>query len=493
MNITAGKDSGSLRKGPILFVMIIGVSLGALNQTIMTVAIPELMVDLAISASTAQWLTTGYLLVNGVLIPVTAYLMRRFTTRELFQTSMLLFLVGTVISAFAPNFHVLLFGRLIQAVGGGIIIPLLMNVVFALYPANKRGGAMGMISLPIIFAPAIGPTLAGYILENFPWKFMFYGMIPLAAIVIALGFVYLRNVSERDDVKLDILSVILSTAGFGAMLYGCSLAGTEGWSDLGVLVSLIVGTLGVILFAWIQLASESPLLDLRVFRYPIFSLMATINIAVTVVMYADMMLLPLYLQHARNFTAMEAGFLLLPGSLLMGFLMPVAGKLFDRYGAKWLSLTGITIIIATTISFVHLTSSTSYIYLMLLSTGRRVGMALLLTPIQTAGLNPLPPKLNPHGIAISNTVRQVAGAIGTSVLVTVMSNRTAAHLSEALGEGDENAITQQAMTEASIQGTNDAYFVVLACAIIALVLSCFIKHVDKASDERLHQSRGEGS
>jgi len=195
------------------------------------------------------------------------------------------------------------------------------------------------------------------------------------------------------------------------------------------------------------------------------------------------MLLPLYLQNARDFSAMETGLLLLPGTLLMGFLMPITGKLFDRYGAKWLCIIGIIIIIATTLSFVNLTSSTSYIFLMLLSTGRRIGMALIITPIQTAGLNQLPSKLYAHGIAISNTIRQVAGAVGTSLLVTIMVNRTTAHLSEAIAEDKVDTVTQNLMIEASIQGTNDAYFVVLVFALLALLLSFFIKRVHTATNE----------
>lgn len=172
--------------------MILGAFLATLNQTVMSVAVPELMHDFNISAATAQWLTTGYMLVNGVLIPITAYLMQRFTTRELFQASMFIFLAGTIVSVVATNFPVLLTGRMIQAAGAGIIMPLLTNVILTLFPPEKRGAAMGMVGLAIIFAPAIGPTLAGYILEHYSWETMFYGMIPLTVIVIICGFIYLK-------------------------------------------------------------------------------------------------------------------------------------------------------------------------------------------------------------------------------------------------------------------------------------------------------------
>ncbi|ASA23457.1 DHA2 family efflux MFS transporter permease subunit [Paenibacillus donghaensis] len=464
--------------------MIFGAFLATLNQTVMGVAMPELMNNFNITAATAQWLTTGYLLVNGVLIPITAYLMQRFTTRQLFQTSMFIFLAGTIVAAIAGSFPVLLSGRLIQATGAGIIMPLLINVILTLFPPQKRGAAMGMVGLAIIFAPAIGPTLAGYILEHYSWETMFYGIIPPTILVIVCGFIYLKNVSERSYPKLDVISVALSTIGFGALLYGFSRAGSVGWSSTVVLLSLGSGILSLGLFVWRQLASQNPLLDLRAFKYNMFSLTIVINIAVTIVMYADMILLPLYLQNARGYSAMESGLFLLPGSLVMGLLMPVTGKLFDRFGAKWLAIIGLLITISTTLSFINLTDSTSYSYLVFMSTGRQIGMAMFLMPIQTAGLNQLPAKLNAHGTAISNTVKQVAGAIGTSLLVTIMTNRTTTHFKDLMiTTGEKSSNQQHMMMEASIQGINDTYLVIVGIGIIALLLSLFIKKVGRAADK----------
>ncbi|MEN1987092.1 DHA2 family efflux MFS transporter permease subunit [Paenibacillus hubeiensis] len=472
--------------------MILGAFLATLNQTLMSVATPELMNDFGITAAVAQWLTTGYMLVNGVLIPITAYFMQRFSTRQLFQASMLIFLVGTIVSAIATNFGTLLTGRMIQAAGAGIIMPLLTHVILTLFPPEKRGAAMGMVGFAIIFAPAIGPTLAGYILENYAWETMFYGMIPLTLVVIVCGFIYLKNVSERIRTKLDTLSVLFSTIGFGALLYGFSQAGSLGWSSGEVLGFIAAGVVALALFTWRQLTSESPLLDLRAFKYNMFSLTTIISIAITMVMYADMMLLPLYLQNARGYTALESGLLLLPGALVMGFLMPVTGRLFDRFGAKWLSVIGMVIVIVTTLGFIDLTDSTSYTYLVLMSTGRRIGMALLLMPIQTAGLNQLPARLNAHGTAISNTIRQVAGAVGTSLLVSVMTNRAATHFKDMMADGTAQAANQQQMmTNSMIQGINDAYIVIIGISAVALVLSFFIKRTKPAQEEEAPARAGQ--
>lgn len=469
----------SIKKGPLLFIMILGAFIAVLNQTIMSVAIPELITDFNIAATTAQWLTTGYMLVNGVFIPVTAYLMQRFTTRELFLSAMAAFLAGSTISGIAPGFEVLLAGRLIQAAGAGIIMPLLMNVVLAVFPEEKRGGAMGLIGVAIIFAPAIGPAYAGYMLDHYEWRSLFYVIIPFAIIVIIMASLYLKNVTERTHPKLDISGIILSTLGFGSLLYGFSRAGATGWTSREVLLTIITGVISLVLFSISQLSKSSPLLELRTFKYNMFTLTTIINIVVTVVMYADMMLLPIYLQNMRHYSAFDAGILMLPGALIMGLMMPVAGRLFDRYGAKWLSVAGIAITVVTTISFTSLTDTTSYTYLVLMSTGRRFGMALFLMPITTAGLNQLPSALHAHGTAISNTVKQVAGAIGTALLVSVLTHQAQTHAIKLAAAGTISD-PAQLLQKASIAGMNDAYFIVIIFGLAGLALSFFIRKTTQA-------------
>lgn len=464
----------TIKKGPLLFIMILGAFIAILNQTIMSVAIPKLITDFNIATTTAQWLTTGYMLINGVFIPVTAYLMQRFTTRELFLTAMIAFLTGSIISGVAPGFEVLLIGRLIQAAGAGIIMPLLMNVVLDIFPEEKRGGAMGVIGVAIILAPAIGPAYAGYMLDHFMWRSLFYGIIPFAVLVIILAFFYLKNVGERAYPMLDIRGVILSTIGFGTLLYGFSRAGAIGWTNTEVLLTLAVGVVSLILFSTNQLKSDNPLLELKAFKYNMFTLTTLINVVVTVVMYADMMLLPTYLQNMRQYSAFETGMLMLPGALLMGLMMPIAGRLFDRFGAKWLSIIGIVITIVTTIGFTSLTDSTSYTYLLLLSTGRRIGMALFMMPITTAGLNQLPSSLHAHGTAISNTVKQVSGAIGTALLVTILTKQAQVHAVKLVAEGTISDKSQLVL-KSSIAGMNDAYFAVIIFGLIGLIMSFFIK------------------
>ena len=476
----------TIKKGPLLTIMVLGAFISILNQTIMSVALPELMHDLQVSASTGQWLTTGYMLVNGVMIPLTAYFMERFTTRQLFLSSMILFTVGTIVCAVAPGFGILLTGRMIQAAGAGIIMPLLMNVVFILFPVEKRGTAMGLIGFAIIVAPAVGPSLTGFVLEHAHWRILFYGMLPIALIITAISFFLLKNLTERSMPKLDVVSAIISTIGFGGLLYGVSVAGAKGWNSLEAWIMMVVGFVALIFFTRRQWHSDKPFLNLRVFQYPIFTLTSIINVFITIVMFADMILLPLYLQNTRGFTPLESGLLMLPGAVIMGIMSPITGWIFDKVGARWLSIIGLIIAIASTWEFMHLTNTTSYSFLVWMSTIRRFGIAMLMMPIVTAGLNQLPKHLISHGNAVSNTLRQVSGAIGTALLVTIMTTGATRYFID-LAAVNTAGLTKEALEiEAMIMGINDAYLAVICFAAVGLLLSFFIKRVVSSEEKSTH-------
>ncbi|WP_090633176.1 DHA2 family efflux MFS transporter permease subunit [Neobacillus massiliamazoniensis] len=474
------QPNAQAKKGILLFVLLLGSFLSILNQTILNVALPDLMKEFEVSASTIQWLSTGFMLVNGILVPVTAFLMKRFTTRQLFICSMFLLLVGTFINAIAPSFALLLTGRLIQAAGAGIIMPLLMMVVLVVFPEENRGTAMGMIGLAMIFAPAIGPTLAGFVIEYFSWRWLFIGMFPLVVIVIALAFKYLVNVSDTSKPKLDMIGIILSTVGFGGLLYGFSTAGDKGWGSAEVLTFLVGGVIFLILFIWRQLASNDPLLNLRVFMNKMFTMATLINSLVTMVMYADMILLPIYLQSSRGYTVLETGLLLLPGALLNAVMSPISGRLFDKFGAKPLALVGLIFNIAAIWGVTHLSETTSYSYLMIRTIILRIGMSLLTMPITTAGLNSLSKQLNAHGSAVTNTVRQVAGAIGTSLVVTIMTTSTKNHAETLIHSGNILSKTQL-IKESTILGINDAYFFTAILGILAFLVTIFMPKKNAAT------------
>ncbi len=470
--------SNKINKKVLLTVLILGCFLSTLNQTLLNVAFSKLMVVFSISAPTVQWLATGFMLVNGVLVPITAYLMKRFSTRQLFLSSMGFLLFGSIICAVAINFPLLLIGRMIQAIGAGIIMPLLMSVVMFIFPPEKRGSMMGFIGLAIIFAPAIAPTLAGFIIEYYSWRWLFIGIIPFTIIIIVLAMKYLMNVSETEKVKLDIVSVILSTIGFGFILYGFSSAGSRGWEDMVVLCTIILGIVAILTFCLKQSKSTEPLLDLSVFKNKLFTLTSIINIIVTMMMYADMVLLPIYLQNGRGFSAFEAGLLLLPGAIVNALMSPVTGKLYDRFGAKPLFIIGLIFIIPSMWVVTDLTETTPFVFLMIRTIFLRVGLSFITMPLNTASLNSLPRALVTHGTAVNNTLRQIAGAIGTAVVITIFTAQTTSH-AETLLKETPNTPVKVIKTLASVLGSSDSYYFMTILAIIALVLTLFVPSKSK--------------
>lgn len=473
----------SINKKILLTVLIFGCFLSTLNQTLLNVALSNLMDVFSVSATTVQWLATGFMLVNGVLIPITAYLMKRFSTRQLFISSMLFLLVGSIFCAAAPNFAILLIGRMIQAIGAGIIMPLLMSIVMFIFPPEKRGSMMGLIGLAIIFAPAIAPTLAGFIIDYYSWRWLFIGIIPFIVIVIVMAMKYLINVSETAKTKLDVLSVILSTIGFGLILYGFSNAGSHGWDDKVVISSILVGIMTTAIFCLRQMKSSDPLLNLSVFNNKLFTLTSIINIIVTMMMYADMILLPIYLQNGRGFTALDAGLLLLPGALVNAFMSPVTGKMYDRFGAKPLFMIGLIFVIPSMWVVTDLTETTAFSFLMIRTIFLRIGLSFITMPLNTAGLNALPKTLVTHGTAVNNTLRQIAGAIGSAVVITIFTAQTTNHAKTLLAE-TPNATAEGIRTLASILGSSDAYYFMTILAILAFVLTLFVP-----SKKRLNNSQ----
>ncbi|MNM62119.1 Multidrug export protein EmrB [compost metagenome] len=462
-----------VNKKILMPVLLLGSFLSILNQTILNVALPDLMKEFAITATTVQWLITGFMLVNGILVPVTAFLMQRFTTRQLFICSMLLLLVGTFINAIAPSFPFLLTGRLIQAAGAGIIMPLLMMVVLVVFPKEGRGAAMGLIGLAMIVAPAIGPTLAGFVIEHLSWRWIFIGMVPLVALVIPLALKYLVNVSETSKPKLDLVSIVYSTIGFGGILFGFSNAGNKGWGSAEVLACLLVGGIFLFLFCRRQLKASTPLMNLRVFQDKMYTVTTIISVMIMMVMYADMILLPIYLQASRGFSVLETGLLLLPGALINALLSPVSGRLLDKFGVKPIAIIGLLFTIPAIWGVTHLTETTTYTYLVVRTIVLRIGLSFLTMPLNTAGLNALPKHMNTHGSAVTNTVRQVAGAIGTALVVTIYTARTKFHAADLMESG--RALSKAQLKEmSSILGTNDAYLCMAVLSVLILAVTIFM-------------------
>ncbi|KKO52435.1 DHA2 family efflux MFS transporter permease subunit [Paenibacillus sp. DMB20] len=481
---TFGSKSNSL----VIMVMILGVFVAILNETLLNVALPKIMEDTGITPATAQWLATGYLLVIGVLIPVTAFLIQRFTTRALFLSAMILFALGTFLGAVAPGFGLLLAGRALQAAGTGLLFPLLTNVVFAMVPMEKRGAAMGTIGIVITFAPAIGPTLSGVVVEHYSWRVLFAGVLPIALFVILFACFKLKNVTETTKPKVDVLSLLLSTIGFGGIVYGFSSAGEghAGWLNREALIPAIIGAVSLLLFTWRQLTLEQPLLDLRVFKHRIFRLSAMIMIVVMMAMFSAMMLLPIFLQNAMGYSSFQAGLVMLPGGLVMGVMSPVTGRLFDRFGAKWLAVIGLTLIANTLWQYSTITLATSYGFIMVLNTLMMLGVSMLMMPVMTNALNELPRMLYAHGTAVISTIQQVSGAVGTALLVTIMTKGAERYLSRASKGNGGQDIQSLALLSGMKNAFTAAFILVLLAWLAAFLLK---KPVDPEPEDGVEIER----
>ncbi|MFD2443871.1 DHA2 family efflux MFS transporter permease subunit [Bacillus sp. CGMCC 1.16607] len=480
----------------ILSVLMIGAFITFLNNTLLNIALPSIMEDLKVEASTVQWLATGFMLVNGILIPTTAFLIQKFSVRHLFIAAMGLFTVGTILAGFAHAFPLLLAGRMTQAAGSAILMPLLMNVMLISFPVEKRGAAMGIFGLVLMGAPAIGPTLSGWIVEHYDWRMLFHFVTPIAAAVLLTGFFLLKDKKEKVDIRLDFLSVLLSSVGFGGLLYGFSSAGKKGWDSPEVYVTIIVGVLSLATFIIRQLKQEKPMLNFTIFKFPMYALSATISMVVTMAMFSGMLLMPIYVQTIRGISPMDAGLMMLPGAILMAIMSPITGKLFDKIGGRILAVIGLTITVITSYLFSKLSLDTTYTQLIILYTVRMFGMSMVMMPVSTNGLNQLPPRFYPHGTAMNNTLQQVSGAIGTALLVTIMSNRTESTAKELAADAMKAAagqpaptpevvatMKQQIMMKAMLDGINFAFFVSVFIAALALFLALFIKRAKQAEDK----------
>ena len=496
----------SINKRPpygMIVILMIGGFIAILNNTLLNIALPSMMKDLNVEAATVQWLATGYMLVNGILIPTTAFLIQKFSARSLFLSAMGLFTIGTILAGFAYAFPLLLTGRMIQASGSAILMPLLMNVMLTSFSVEKRGSAMGVFGMVIMGGPAIGPTLSGWILEHYDWRMLFHFLTPIAVVIFLVGFFLLKDKKDPVKLRLDTISVILSSVGFGGILYGFSSAGANGWDDPWVVGTLILGILSLTVFIIKQLKTELPMLNFRIFQYPMYSLSALISIVVTMLMFSGMMLLPIYVQTVRGISPLDAGLMVMPGAIIMGIMSPITGKLFDRFGGKVLAILGLAIITVSSYYFSILTFDTSYFYLMVLFSFRMLGMSMVLMPVTTNGLNQLPAKYYPHGTAMNNTLQQVAGAIGTALLVSIMSNRSASYAKELSAEATKGlegqgvnaealaALQQDIALKAMLEGINFAFFVSLFIACIGLILAFFIKRANQQEDVIASDPAGE--
>lgn len=469
----------------MLVLLLIATFAAMLNQTSLGTALPILMEKFNIEMATAQQATTWFLLANGIMIPVSAFFATKFSTKWLYFIAYGLLLAGLLVTALTPedNWTLFIIGRIIQACSVGVTLPLMQIVLVHIFPMNKSGAAMGVNGIVVGLAPAIGPTLSGWILKmNFvvngvelSWRGIF--IVPFVIVLLAflLTPFLVHDVIPNRDVKLDFPSLILSVLGFGSFLWGFSNVANEGWSNNLVIVPIFGGLAILAGFVFRQLKMEKPFLDVTVFKNKQFAL-TTIGVALSMMsMMGLQMMLPLYLQRVQKLTALDSGLIILPGALLMGILSPISGRIFDRVGIKRMTLIGFLIIAIGTAPMLFINEATSHIFIIVVYAVRMVGIGLVMMPLTAGAMSSLNPRQATHGTAANNTIRQVAAA----VIVALMSSTTQTIISDntpsqAVKDANPFRYASQ-MIDASLKGFHASFAILLGIAIAGIILGLFLK------------------
>lgn len=409
---------------------------GNFTQLQLSAALPTIVSDFGISVTTGQWLTSIFQLVMGVMVPLTAYLTRRFSTRQIVIASMAVFTLGSVFAWLGSSFVLVLIGRLLEAVGTGVMWPVLQITVFSIYPLSRRGMAMGTVGMAMSVAPAIGPTLGGVQTDLNGWRSIFLTLTVIGVISLLLAIFGLRNFGTRDaSAKADFFSVGLSIFGFGGLMFGFTNIESYPFTHPMVWLAMLIGVVGIVWFVLRQIhgarrqaadpSKQPPLLNLSVLKNKSFTV-GTVTAALSFFAFSSIMvIMPLYIQDCRGYSATISGLVMLPGAFGQCIAQFFGGKALDRFGARPVALIGsITLLFGTIM--MSLISMTSWIWwVSIWQFVRQIGMGFVLMPITTWSLNCLEPEEVSAGSAVTNTVRQIAGAIGAPVLVILMETFTA--------------------------------------------------------------------
>lgn len=452
------------------FVLMLTVFLGLFNETALNMALTEVMEFFNISASQGQWLTTIYLLVIACSVPLSSYLVKWFSTKALITTSLILSLIGGIIGAIAQTFYLLLIARVLQAFGTGIAFPLMMTVLMLIFPIKNRGKIMGIMGLVITLGPALGPTLSGFIISLLNWHYIFWISVLLFALLLIVSIFVVENVIEVSKPKIDLISIFLSTLAFASLILGFGVMSEHFITDFIVWLPLLIGIIALTLFVIRQLKLSQPMLNVRVFKYPMFSISAIIVFITMLCILSLGILFPLFLKGSLLLSAITAGFVLLPANLINIF-SPVSGTIFDHYGAKLLSILGfISMFLSSIIFFYTIDSSMSVWSVIFILMLFFLGITMVMTPTQTNGLNQLPNELYPDGSASITTLIQLGGAMGTAISITVYSTSMRTFSSSHSNVSNENLIAY---------GVKNTFVFLMAITIIGFILSLFIKREKK--------------
>lgn len=419
------KNNDSLSSWLSLLVVVIGTFMSILDSSIVNIAIPKMMSVFGISMDDAKWILTSYTLALGAIIPLTGYLQEVFGGKKIYMFALIVFTIGSMLCGFSWNNTSMIVFRIIQAIGGGMIMPVGMSLIYEIFPRDKIGMALGVWGIAAMAAPSIGPTLGGYIIEKMDWRLIFNINVPIGILGVILAGIFLNGSKKTQFKPFDVLGFLSSTIGVVSILYVLGEWTSIDWGKVRYPILLTLGFLCIVLFIVNELTHPAPLLDLRVFKLFDFTISQIITCVLTLALMGGMYILPLFLQNIRGYTAMETGIIMLPAAIVVGILMPISGSIFDKFGAKPIVIPGLIILALSSYelsTLINMNSSRNLIIFTLCM--RSVGLGLSMMPISTAGMNVIPPNMVGKASALSNTIRQIASSLSITIMSVIMQSKT---------------------------------------------------------------------
>lgn len=409
-----------IRRSDYVFAILLIASIGSsLLQTALTTALPAIMSDFQIDAASAQWLTSGYGLAMGIMVPASAFMMKRYSTRSLFLGAAMLFISGTLLSLIATNFSILMVSRILQALATGILLPMTQVVILTIYPMEKRGTMMGIYGLAAGAAPVVAPTIAGMMIDLWNWQSIFLLVLVIIVIDFVLAYRYMENLTETEKLKFDTTSMMLCTIGFSSILLG--LGNLSNASMASLFVPLSLGCVSLWLFTKRQLHSEVPFLDVTVLKHKNYRIAVIISMLMYSIMMGGSTIFPLYIQTILGKSATISGLIMMPGSFLMALINPFTGKFYDRFGIRKLLIGGSFLLLFSCIGVVFVDEFTNVYYLAFCYILRLLAIGCIMMPIVTWGMKGLGVDDTAHGTALLTSLRTISGAFGAAIFVMIMS------------------------------------------------------------------------
>ncbi|HEY2704947.1 MAG TPA: DHA2 family efflux MFS transporter permease subunit [Candidatus Dormibacteraeota bacterium] len=409
---------------PVAVVMI-GSFMAVLDTSIVNVAIPTMQVELGAAADQVLWVATGYTLGLGVVVPLSGWLADRYGLDRVLNAALALFVAGSALCGLATSIQEMIVFRIVQAAGGGLLPAVSQAMVYRIVPRERIGTAMGVFGLGVIFAPAIGPTLGGWLVEYVSWRLIYFINVPIGIAAIALSLMVLPRFPTVSGQRLDLLGWLTVSAGLFALLLACSEGERWHWDSYGIRLLLLLGVTCLAIFVVVELSVEQPMLDLRVFRSPAFSISAVLIAVLVIGLFASLYFIPLFLQQAQGLGPFETGLTLLPPALVTVVMMPLSGWLFDRIGARWPVAIGVLLVALASYLMHSIAVETPRATIMGWMAIRNLGMGLSFMPLMAAAMSTLPTALVVRASAMQNIIQRVAGALGLAVLGSILAQHQA--------------------------------------------------------------------